>query len=80
MLGICQEAPSAYLARRYARVMKERGLDSGRVQELIDRRTSVRAAKDFAAADALRQELLGLGVEVKDTPAGTVWKPLLSSR
>jgi cysteinyl-tRNA synthetase len=80
VLGICQEAPPTYLARRYARVMKERALDGARVQALIDRRTAARAAKDFAAADGIRQELLGLGVEVKDTPAGTVWKPLLSGR
>ncbi len=80
ILGLLRETPSAYLARRYARVMKERGIDSSQVQQLIDRRAAVRAAKDFAAADAFRQELLGLGVEVKDTPAGTVWKPLLSSR
>jgi cysteinyl-tRNA synthetase len=80
VLGICQQAPSSYLARRYARVMVERGLDSAKVEEVVARRTAARAARDFAAADALRQELLALGVEVKDTPAGTVWKPLLSSR
>jgi len=80
VLGICQQAPSSYLARRYARVMLERGLDGARVEEMVARRTAARAAKDFAAADALRQELLALGVEVKDTPAGTVWEPLLSSR
>jgi cysteinyl-tRNA synthetase len=80
VLGLLGETPSAYLARRYARVMKERALDPAQVQGLIDRRAAARAAKDFAAADALRKELLGLGVEVKDTPSGTVWKPLLSGR
>jgi len=79
-LGICQEAPSNYLSRRYARVMAERGLDLAQVEELVNQRKAARAAKDFAAADALRQELLALGVEVKDTPSGTVWKPLLSGR
>ncbi len=80
VLGICQQPPSSYLARRYARVMLERGLDAAKVEELVARRTAARAAKDFAAADAQRQELLALGVEIKDTPAGTTWKPLLSSR
>ncbi len=38
--------------------------------ELLERRAAARAAKDFAASDALRDELATLGVEVRDTPAG----------
>jgi cysteinyl-tRNA synthetase len=38
--------------------------------ELLERRAAARAARDFAASDALRDELAGLGVEVRDTPAG----------
>ena len=37
-------------------------------------RTSARAAKDFARADAVRTELLGIGVELLDTPTGTDWR------
>jgi cysteinyl-tRNA synthetase len=37
---------------------------------LLDRRAAARAARDFAASDALRDELAALGVEVRDTPAG----------
>ncbi len=80
VLGLCQESPSDYLARRHARVMLERGLDPDRVNGLVAERTTARVGKDFARADALRQELLELGVEVKDTPTGTIWKPLLSGR
>jgi cysteinyl-tRNA synthetase len=42
-------------------------------QELLDERAAVRAAKDFAASDRLRDELATLGVAVKDTPAGQEW-------
>ena len=38
--------------------------------ELIASRAAARAAKDFAASDALRDELAALGVEVRDTPDG----------
>ena len=38
--------------------------------ELLERRAAARAARDFAASDALRDELAGLGVEVRDTPDG----------
>jgi cysteinyl-tRNA synthetase len=38
--------------------------------ELLERRAAARAARDFAASDALRDELAALGVEVRDTPSG----------
>ena len=38
--------------------------------ELLERRAAARAARDFAASDALRDELTALGVEVRDTPDG----------
>jgi len=44
-------------------------------QELLDQRAAARAEKDFAASDRLRDELAGLGVAVKDTPAGQEWSP-----
>jgi cysteinyl-tRNA synthetase len=42
-------------------------------QELLDERAAVRAAKDFAASDRLRDELASLGVAVKDTADGQEW-------
>ncbi|MFA5138428.1 MAG: cysteine--tRNA ligase [Elusimicrobiota bacterium] len=40
---------------------------------LFDRYVESRKRKDFASSDALRKELLGKGVKVKDTPQGSVW-------
>ena len=39
--------------------------------ELVRRRDEARASRDFAAADALRDELVALGWVVEDTPGGT---------
>ncbi|HVT83445.1 MAG TPA: DALR domain-containing protein, partial [Phycisphaerae bacterium] len=58
-----------------------RPLPADKVQQLEDlvaRRNAARAAKNWAESDALRKELLGLGVEVKDTPTGTQWRPRLA--
>src|SRR4051812_15275217 len=41
--------------------------------ELLDRRDGARAGKDWATADALRDELAGLGVAVTDGPDGQSW-------
>ena len=44
------------------------------VQALVDRRAALRAARDFAGADAVRGELEAMGVEVTDSPSGTTWR------
>ena len=50
---------------------EERPLPEG-ATDLLARRAAAREARDFAAADHLRDELAALGVEVRDTPAGQV--------
>ena len=46
----------------------------GLVTELLKHREAARERKDFAAADAIRDSLTALGVEVSDTPQGPRWK------
>jgi cysteinyl-tRNA synthetase len=43
-------------------------------EALIARREEARAARDFAAADRLRDQLAALGVEVTDTRSGPAWR------
>lgn len=40
----------------------------------IDERRAAKKAKDFAKADAIREELLSKGIVIKDTREGTVWE------
>jgi cysteinyl-tRNA synthetase len=44
------------------------------VEAKIEERKEAKAAKDFAKADAIRDELLAKGVVIKDTREGTVWE------
>ena len=44
------------------------------VDALLAARADLRAAKHYDAADALRDRLLAVGVEVRDTPAGAEWE------
>ena len=41
-------------------------------EELLDRRAAARESRDWTAADALRDQLASIGVEVRDTPEGQV--------
>lgn len=41
----------------------------------IEERAAARAAKDYAAADAVRLRLEASGILIMDTPQGTSWKP-----
>lgn len=43
---------------------------------LLDRREAARRAKDFATADRLRDELLAMGWEIRDTAAGPKLRPV----
>lgn len=48
--------------------------DDARIQALVDERVAAKAARDFARADAIRQQLTDEGVVLEDTPAGVRWK------
>ncbi|MCR5671991.1 MAG: cysteine--tRNA ligase [Butyrivibrio sp.] len=44
------------------------------INDAIERRAEAKKAKDFATADAIRNELLEKGVEIKDTREGVKWQ------
>jgi cysteinyl-tRNA synthetase len=46
----------------------------GLVTELLKHREAARERKDFVAADAIRDSLTALGVDVSDTPQGPRWR------
>lgn len=48
--------------------------EKAEIKELINKRTEAKKAKDFAAADAIRDALKAKGVELMDTPSGTLWE------
>jgi len=47
--------------------------DADEIDVMVQARNHARAAKDFAAADRIRDELASRGVVIEDTESGTVW-------
>lgn len=44
------------------------------IEDMINKRTEAKKAKDFATADAIRDALKAKGVELMDTAGGTLWE------
>jgi len=48
--------------------------ETGLIRLLVDMRAEARAARDFATADRIRDQLAALGVALEDRADGTVWR------
>ena len=74
MLGVLGLDPYAepWSSRRTASVAGAEVIDA-LVAALLQQREEARARKDFAAADAVRDQLRAAGVDVEDTPTGPRW-------
>ena len=76
-LGLMQAEPPAFAARTQARRLRIRGLDTKAIDARVLERSQARAQKDFARGDAIRNELIAMGVELLDGTGTTSWKVLL---
>lgn len=72
-LGLFGRDPAEFLTELRAMRAARKNLDMDRVEDLLRQRREARMQKDFTRSDALRRELLDLGVNVRDTPEGQAW-------
>ncbi|NWN82692.1 MAG: cysteine--tRNA ligase [Halomonas sp.] len=69
ILGLLQQDPASFLKAGVG----ELPLTEAQIQARIDARAAAKKARDFAAADAIRDELAALGIILKDSREGTGW-------
>jgi cysteinyl-tRNA synthetase len=65
-LNLLQADPQAFLQAGST-------LDDATIQALIQQRAQAKAAKNFAEADRIRNQLLAQGIVLKDSASGTTW-------
>ena len=66
-LGLLQQAPEAWFNRGASND------DDARIQALVEERAAAKKARDFARADAIRDQLAAEGILLEDTPQGVRW-------
>ena len=72
VLGILQHSPKKWLGIGQI----QDNLDSKQIEDLINQRNEARKNKDFETADEIRDKLTELGIEIEDTPNGTIWRSI----
>lgn len=70
VLGLLTQTPAAFLKGSQSQGV---ALSETAIQEKIAQRQAAKANKDFAQADAVRDELAALGIVLKDSREGTTW-------
>ena len=71
VLGILQQEPSVFL--KAGRKAGDDG-ETAKIEALIEERRNAKKNKDWAKADAVRNELQSMGIIIEDGPNGTTWR------
>ncbi len=76
-LGLMRATSEEFFSRTRAQRIRIKKLDLATVEAKVAARRAARDAKDFAKADALRKELVDLGVEIQDGETTSTFRVLL---
>jgi len=74
MLGLLQQDPAAWFKQENAAAATGDGLTPDAIEAKLRERERLRKARDFKAADGIRDELARAGIVIEDGAGGTRWR------
>ncbi len=74
VLGIVTQDPASYFETKRRAVLETAPIDAQEIEQLVADRFAARKAKDWTAADRIRDRLTQLGIVLEDRADGTVWR------
>lgn len=74
LLALFQEPPMEFLRDLDDHLMKKMNLSPEVIESKIAERKQARTEKNYKRSDELRDELIQLGIEIRDTADGTEWE------
>jgi cysteinyl-tRNA synthetase len=73
LFGLVQQDPVQYMQEKKSQLLKKLSLSEEDIAAQLAQRNAAREQKDWAASDAIRNELLALNIEVHDGPESSTW-------
>ncbi len=73
ILGLLRQDAAEYLRQKKEQMLALTDLTEEQINALIAQRNEARSRKEWAASDAVRDELLAHKIELQDSPDGTTW-------
>lgn len=74
VLSLFQEPPHEFLIKLDDMLLDKMNMQRSEVDALVNERSKVRAEKNFARSDELREKLTSMGISVSDTTEGSFWE------
>lgn len=73
-MSLFNQRPTEFLIQMDDLLLKKMNLTREKVDQLVQKRTEARAAKDFKKSDELRDQLAAMKISVSDMATGTYWE------
>ena len=73
ILDLMSEQPESVLESIKSKHLSKAKLGANEIQNLVEKRTELKKAGDYASADKIRNELHNMGIILKDLPEKTEW-------
>ena len=74
ILGVAGQDAVQYVAEKKEKLLASIDISEEEINRLIEKRNQARKNKDWAASDAVRDQLLEHSIELHDGPEGTSWE------